>query len=67
MVAGSCPNPLRSNLNATAPDPFFDPCKSAAYTFPNDNRANSQNECQNGHIVCCVGTSCPPSCKQSKG
>ncbi|KAK8137445.1 hypothetical protein PG984_002938, partial [Apiospora sp. TS-2023a] len=62
--AGSCHNPLRSNTNATAPDPFFGPCQNAAYTYPSDNRANSQNECQNGQIVCCVGTSCPPSYKQ---
>ncbi|KAK7955316.1 hypothetical protein PG988_016010 [Apiospora saccharicola] len=65
--AGSCHNPLRSNTNATTPDPFFGPCQNAAYTYPSDNRANSQDECQNGQIVCCVGTSCPPSYKQSKG
>lgn len=66
-MAGACPNPLRDDLDASGPVPFFEPCQSAAYTFPSDNRANSQNECQNGQVVCCVGASCPPSYKQSKG
>ncbi|KAK7965774.1 uncharacterized protein PG986_000051 [Apiospora aurea] len=65
-VAGSCANPLRSDIGASAANPFFAPCQNAAYTYPNDNKANSQNECQDGQIVCCVGSSCPPSYKQSK-
>ncbi|KAK8041574.1 hypothetical protein PG994_014581 [Apiospora phragmitis] len=65
-VDGSCANPLRSDLGAGAPNSFFEPCQNAAYTYPNDNRANLQNECQNGQIVCCVGTSCPPSYKQTQ-
>ncbi|KAK8017850.1 hypothetical protein PG993_014176 [Apiospora rasikravindrae] len=66
-VDGSCPNPLRSDTGASAANSFFAPCQNAAYTYPNDNQANSQNECQDGQIVCCVGSSCPPSYKQSKG
>ncbi|KAK6835169.1 hypothetical protein PG987_009863 [Apiospora arundinis] len=61
---GSCINPLRSDKGASAANAFFAPCQNAAYTYPNDNSANSQNECQNGQIVCCVGASCPPSYKQ---
>ncbi|KAK8854997.1 hypothetical protein PGQ11_010909 [Apiospora arundinis] len=61
---GSCINPLRSDKGAFAANAFFAPCQNAAYTYPNDNSANSQNECQNGQIVCCVGASCPPSYKQ---
>ncbi|KAK8030292.1 hypothetical protein PG990_000026 [Apiospora arundinis] len=61
---GSCINPLRSDKGASAANAFFAPCQNAAYTYPNDNGANSQNECQNGQIVCCVGASCPPSYKQ---
>ncbi|KAK8110132.1 uncharacterized protein PG998_006589 [Apiospora kogelbergensis] len=64
---GACPNPLRSDTNATTAHPFFAPCQHAAYTYPNDNTANSQNECHDGQIVCCVGAACPPSYKQTQG
>ncbi|KAH8653618.1 hypothetical protein BX600DRAFT_501185 [Xylariales sp. PMI_506] len=60
----ACINPLRADTNATAAVPFFAPCQGAAYTFPHDDGANSWAQCQNGHIMCCVGERCPPNPKQ---
>ncbi|KAK3940767.1 hypothetical protein QBC46DRAFT_434101 [Diplogelasinospora grovesii] len=61
---GVCVNPLRADTTATAAPPFFAPCQGAAYTFPNDNEANSWAQCQSGEITCCVGEDCPPNPKQ---
>lgn len=44
--------------------PFFQPCAGAAYTYPNDNAANSYGQCNTGVINCCVGTNCPAPARQ---
>jgi hypothetical protein len=68
LAQGPCANPLRhideDDLTAT---PFFLPCQGAAFTWPRDG-ANSNGECQSGHVTCCVGTEdegCPRNPKQS--
>ena len=61
---GACVNPLRADKTATTAVPFFAPCQGAAYTFPNDNKANSWAQCQSGEVTCCVGKDCPPNPKQ---
>ncbi|CRG86958.1 hypothetical protein PISL3812_03971 [Talaromyces islandicus] len=61
----ACVNPLRSDLSATAASSFFAPCQGMAYTFPFDSSANSDGDCQSGHVTCCVGTNCPANPKQS--
>ena len=44
--------------------PFFAPCAGAAYTYPNDNAANSYGQCNTGVINCCVGPTCPAPARQ---
>ena len=39
----------------SAPDPFFQPCAGAGYTFPYDDTATQS---ASGTISCCIGTSC---------
>lgn len=63
-VEGTCLNPTRSDPNATAASTFFAPCQGAAYTFADDNDADSSYQCQNGVIECCVGSDCPACPKQ---
>ncbi|KAF3766432.1 hypothetical protein M406DRAFT_222992, partial [Cryphonectria parasitica EP155] len=55
----ACVNPERASTTDTTAAPFFAPCAGAAYTFPNDNGANSWGACQSGVIECCVGHDCP--------
>lgn len=40
----------------SAPDPFFQPCSGAAYTYPYDDGATVGPA--SGAIQCCIGTSC---------
>ncbi|KAI1867267.1 hypothetical protein JX265_000896 [Neoarthrinium moseri] len=56
---GACANPTRPFLDVKVPTAFFAPCVGEAYTFPDDGKANSFGECQNGTITCCVGNKCP--------
>ncbi|KAH8660397.1 hypothetical protein BX600DRAFT_488573 [Xylariales sp. PMI_506] len=62
---GACVNPLRADEDATAAAPFFAPCEHAAWTYVNDDAANSFGQCQSGQVTCCVGASCPADPKQS--
>ncbi|KAF3764196.1 hypothetical protein M406DRAFT_258973 [Cryphonectria parasitica EP155] len=63
QAAGACQNPTNeASGSATSASPFFAPCAGKAYTFPNDNGANSEGKCTSGAATCCVGTSangCP--------
>lgn len=61
----ACVNPLRADTDATEATTFFAPCQGAAYTFPDDNDADSWGACQSGGVTCCVGMDCPASTKQS--
>lgn len=63
VVAGVCYNPEYDVPNGPA-NAFFAPCQGSAYTFPNDNGANSWNQCNSGVIDCCVGPSCPAPARQ---
>ena len=68
----TCPNigpgPICINPQVSVPNgpatPFFAPCAGAAYTYPNDNLANSYGQCNNGVISCCVGSTCPRNPRQ---
>ena len=63
-----CHNPAASSPNGPA-TPFFLPCQGAAYTFPNDNIANSGNT-QSELVTCCIGTEeqgCKGPERQGKG
>ncbi|KAL8755492.1 MAG: hypothetical protein Q9199_003602 [Rusavskia elegans] len=51
-----CYNPKKL-INAGPADPFFQPCQGAAYTYPDDHRANAYGKCDGGDIQCCVGVS----------
>ncbi|PSR83429.1 hypothetical protein BD289DRAFT_483353 [Coniella lustricola] len=56
-AAGACQNPTNeASGSATSASPFFAPCAGKAYTFPNDNDANSEGKCDTGSATCCVGT-----------
>jgi len=61
-----CINPLRSDESATAATPFFAPCQGMAWTYVNDNSANSFGDCQDGQVWCCIGMNCGASYKQSQ-
>ena len=56
---------LNSAVNlADGPPPcFFAPCAGAAYTFPNDNEANTSNLGSN-LVSCCIGTTCEAPSRQ---
>ena len=58
-----CYNTAENLANGPAP-PFFAPCKGAAYTYPNDNLADSG--CNVDTISCCIGTDCPANPNQPK-
>lgn len=58
-----CYNPEQGVPNGPA-SPFFEPCAGAAYTYPNDNAANSYGQCNKGVIDCCVGPQCPAPARQ---
>lgn len=60
-TAKACPNPIRPSFAFDlTPDPFFQPCESAAYTWAHDDLANTQGECESNVIECCIGTDeCP--------
>ena len=63
-----CHNPAAASANGPA-TPFFAPCQGAAYTFPNDNIANSGNT-QSKLVTCCIGTEeqgCKGPERQGKG
>ncbi|KAF6226219.1 hypothetical protein HO133_009085 [Letharia lupina] len=55
-----CYNPLCASDQAegTAAAPFFEPCRGAAYTYPNDSGCNVD------YVSCCVGSTCPAPAKQ---
>lgn len=57
-----CLNPARSTPNGP-PTCFFGVCAGAAYTYPNDNRANIDS-LQSRLISCCIGTSCAAPSRQ---
>ncbi|KAI4127200.1 MAG: hypothetical protein LQ338_003319 [Usnochroma carphineum] len=54
-----CSNGARANVDGP-PSSFFAPCAGAAYTFPNDNNANT-GMVTDTLMSCCVGTSCEAS------
>ncbi|KAL8839784.1 MAG: hypothetical protein Q9170_001595 [Blastenia crenularia] len=54
-----CSNGARANVWGP-PSSFFARCAGAAYTFPNDNDANT-GMITDTLMSCCVGTSCAPS------
>jgi len=58
-----CYNPEQGVPDGPA-SPFFAPCAGAAYTYPNDNAANSYGQCASGVIDCCVGPQCPAPARQ---
>ncbi|KAL2040696.1 hypothetical protein N7G274_006675 [Stereocaulon virgatum] len=70
----NCPNvgpgPICYNPEENVPDgpaaPFFAPCAGAAYTYPNDNAANSYGQCNSGVIDCCIGSRCPAPARQPR-
>lgn len=55
---GSCQNPFRENGTGTgtAASPFFQACQHKAYTYYNDDTANSNGKCLTGKATCCIGT-----------
>ncbi|KAI4177350.1 MAG: hypothetical protein LQ343_000330 [Gyalolechia ehrenbergii] len=57
-----CLNDARVNAWGPASS-FFAPCAGAAYTFPNDNDANTAM-IKDTLISCCIGTSCEASPNQ---
>ncbi|KAK9420157.1 hypothetical protein SUNI508_06685 [Seiridium unicorne] len=60
----ACINPLRADSSATSAASFFTPCQHAAWTYVNDDAANSFGQCQSGEITCCVGAACTANPKQ---
>lgn len=58
-----CYNPEQGIASGPAA-PFFEPCQGAAYTYPDDNAANSYGQCSAGVIDCCVGSQCPAPARQ---
>ncbi|KAL8658867.1 MAG: hypothetical protein Q9226_000730 [Calogaya cf. arnoldii] len=59
-----CYNPKKFGADNGPADPFFQPCKGSAYTYPNDHGANAYGFCDSGDIQCCVGPRCPKPGKQ---
>lgn len=63
VAKGVCINPTNEATGAaTNASLFFQPCQGKAYTYPNDNDANSEGKCTSGSATCCVGTAangCP--------
>ena len=57
-----CSNGARANPNGPASG-FFSPCAGSAYTFPNDNDANT-GMISETFMSCCIGNSCKPSPRQ---
>ncbi|MCJ1422382.1 hypothetical protein MMC29_000262 [Sticta canariensis] len=57
-----CLNPAQNIADGPAP-PFFKACAGAAYTYPNDNKANVSN-LKSNLISCCIGTSCQAPSRQ---
>jgi len=58
-----CLNPAQNILNGPAPL-FFAACAGAAYTYPNDNKANVSN-LGSRLVSCCIGPLCKASSRQS--
>ena len=56
-----CYNPAATKVDDPA-EPFFKPCKGAAYTFPSDDEASGA--CKGSLISCCVGADCPANPNQ---
>ncbi len=57
-----CLNPAQNIADGLAP-PFFKACAGAAYTYPNDNKANVSN-LKSNLVSCCIGTSCQAPSRQ---
>ena len=57
-----CLNPAQNIADGPAP-PFFKACAGAAYTYPNDNKANVSN-LKSNLVSCCIGTSCQAPSRQ---
>ncbi|TQW01525.1 hypothetical protein IF2G_10956 [Cordyceps javanica] len=60
---GSCKNPKRPYPSADSPADFFAPCHriGGAYTYANDNNANTLNgdRCRDAvGATCCIGNGC---------
>lgn len=55
---GACQNPYRDMGSHTGDEasPFFQPCQHKAYTYYDDDAANSNGVCLTGDATCCVGT-----------
>jgi hypothetical protein len=51
-----CLNPAQNVPDGPAPC-FFEACAGAAYTYPNDNKANVSN-LRSNLVSCCIGISC---------
>ena len=57
-----CLNPAQNIPNGPAPR-FFAACVGAAYTYPNDNKANV-GDLGDKLVSCCIGTSCNAPVRQ---
>ncbi len=57
-----CLNPAQDIPNGPAP-PFFAACAGAAYTYPNDNKANVSN-LGSKLVSCCIGALCKAPSRQ---
>ncbi|KAK5652408.1 hypothetical protein OQA88_10601 [Cercophora sp. LCS_1] len=51
---GACKNPHRYDNLIQVAHPSFAACANQAYTFPDNNEANSNGECQSGLVECRV-------------
>jgi len=58
-----CHNPAQDIAKGPSP-PFFAPCAGAAYTYPDDDKAN-RAELKSLLVTCCVGTSCKAPQRQA--
>ena len=50
-------SPYESARNSSCPYDFFAACAGAAYTYPEDDKANVSN-LKSNLVSCCIGTSC---------
>ena len=57
-----CLNSAQNIADGPAP-PFFVACAGAAYTYPNDNEANTSN-LRSNMVSCCIGTTCKAPSRQ---
>ncbi|KAK4225153.1 hypothetical protein QBC38DRAFT_531397 [Podospora fimiseda] len=51
-AGGACRNPIRDEKMITYAHEWFAPCAGRLYTFPMDDKANSNGQCQSGTVDC---------------